>query len=115
MESVSELMQSIIREIYPNGMPSNEDILMMTKDQKDFVFQQNKLIIKAFREKADEHIAELQKQLSSINNTETNMSISQDKIALNPLPPIKEKHNAKNKGNTNSNFAPCLKYKNDMK
>ena len=104
MINQSELLISIIKEIFPEGFPSNEQINNMNIEEKQNLFLKQKLIISNFRKKADEKINELEliiKNKKLFNNNIEEINIENKKID-------------KEKSFTNPSFAPCLRYKNPL-
>ena len=59
----SEVMKSTIRKVLPNGLPSDAEIARMTQSEKEQLYEDQKLIIKLFRETAQRVVTGLQEKL----------------------------------------------------
>ena len=57
-------MKATIRKVLPNGLPSDSDIKQMTQAQKEQLYEDQKLIIKLFRDNAQIAITCLQEKLA---------------------------------------------------
>lgn len=71
-----ELMSQVMLDIFPEGYPTDDDILKMSIEEKTQLYMRQKELISRFREKADEQILSLQQQIQSIPTAQSHGNIS---------------------------------------
>ena len=67
MNEYSNLLTKVIYEIRPEGIPEEEEIILLSLEEKQKLLRDQKLIISTFRERTQEHITSMKQKISEAN------------------------------------------------
>ncbi|OHS99166.1 hypothetical protein TRFO_34445 [Tritrichomonas foetus] len=96
----SKLMQTIVKEVLPDGLPNDITVEAMSEDEKKQLYDSQRAIIQEFQRRSEKEVAKLREKLRSLNEQ---FLIIRKSLYANQ---ISVQNNIHNNQNLNGNLSP---------